>query len=57
MPLAEHDAAYSVYVRPALVSIHVPLAEHDHGRRRRRRYLVSIHVPLAEHDCLSTLLA
>ena len=34
-----------------LVSIHVPLAEHDNCRAYMyARGLVSIHVPLAEHD-------
>ena len=34
-----------------LVSIHVPLAEHDKGRRAiPPEQRVSIHVPLAEHD-------
>jgi len=34
-----------------LVSIHVPLAEHDHRDcSGRPRLEVSIHVPLAEHD-------
>jgi len=37
-----------------LVSIHVPLAEHDGLTTAGKRYsTVSIHVPLAEHDTLS----
>ena len=35
----------------SMVSIHVPLAEHDRGRARYGQHkIVSIHVPLAEHD-------
>jgi len=35
-----------------IVSIHVPLAEHDLQTSRDvvEDYIVSIHVPLAEHD-------
>ena len=52
MPLAEHDTVIKL---PAdvqtVVSIHVPLAEHDvPGIDLYKYFYVSIHVPLAEHD-------
>ena len=52
MPLAEHDIDLYSYSDGKLVSIHVPLAEHDLGKSAEltAENLVSIHVPLAEHD-------
>ena len=52
MPLAEHDLTRIGYaVQQGIVSIHVPLAEHDHRDFQSVIELnVSIHVPLAEHD-------
>ena len=37
MPLAEHDAVRRQRARQALVSIHVPLAEHDYLDSTLRR--------------------
>ena len=52
MPLAEHDNVTDNRLIRHLVSIHVPLAEHDVLSLIMvdRVFMVSIHVPLAEHD-------
>ena len=53
MPLAEHDPARGGLPEliDIVVSIHVPLAEHDRNTAfRQMKQPVSIHVPLAEHD-------
>ena len=55
MPLAEHDLRVDYDPIVHIVSIHVPLAEHDfmHHADLSVFFYVSIHVPLAEHDPLS----